>query len=91
MNIEPLESRARLEGDREHFNTERQGYVSKLIAFSRSVGELTTQVLQLGGKPQSGEALPKGSEDNGNVSETAFRDFGANEIQRDGGVDDTRT
>jgi hypothetical protein len=45
--------------DREAFDEERQRYVSQLMAHSRKVGELETQLLQLGA-PVSKKGLPEG-------------------------------
>jgi hypothetical protein len=41
-----------LQGEREKFHQEREGYVNKLIGFSRKVGELSTRLLQLGSPEQ---------------------------------------
>lgn len=43
-----------LQQDREHFVKEQDGFIAKLIKFTRKVGQLETQVLQLGGKPDVG-------------------------------------
>jgi hypothetical protein len=49
-----------LEKEREHFGTERQGYIQQLMGFSRKIGELETKLLQLEG-PESRENERLGS------------------------------
>jgi TraM recognition site of TraD and TraG len=48
-----------LKNERGLFDEERQRYVEKLMSFGRKLGELETQVLQLGVPPSS---LPNGAE-----------------------------
>jgi hypothetical protein len=50
-----------LQKERDSFNDERQKYVTNLMSFSRKVGELETQLRQLGAVSRSNE-LPQGSE-----------------------------
>jgi len=47
----------------ERLEKERGEFVEKLIGMSRYVGELETQVLQLGGAPRGDNSLPHGSEE----------------------------
>ena len=58
----------RLEKDREAFNEERQRYVAQLIGQSRKVGELESQLLQLGA-PVLKKEFPRGSEEFGSPRE----------------------
>ena len=51
----------------ERLEKERGQFVEKLVGMSRYVGELETQLLQLGGAPRSDRSLPKSSEDFGNA------------------------
>jgi hypothetical protein len=52
-----------LQKDRERIVGEREGYVRELMAQSRRIGELETQVLQLGAPVRaSSQSLPKGAE-----------------------------
>ena len=49
----------------ERLENERGQFVEKLIGMSRYVGELETQVLQLGGVPRGDKSLPNGAETTG--------------------------
>jgi len=46
----------------ERLEKEREKYVDQLVGMSRYVGELETQVHQLGGAPRGDRTLPQGSE-----------------------------
>lgn len=46
----------------ERLEKERGQFVEKLVGISRYVGELESQVLQLGGAPRGDNSLPQGSE-----------------------------
>jgi hypothetical protein len=52
----------------EKLESERGQQIQQLIEMSRHVGELQTQVLQLGGTPRSNRSLPNGSERDGNTA-----------------------
>jgi hypothetical protein len=54
----------------ERLEKERGQYVEQLVGMSRYVGELETQVLQLGGEPRGDRALPNGAEGFGKVPHT---------------------
>ena len=54
----------------EQLKTERGQYVEQLVGMSRYVGELETQVLQLGGAPRGDRALPHGAEGFGKAPHT---------------------
>ena len=54
----------------ERLEKERGQYVEQLVGMSRYVGELETQVLQLGGAPRGDRALPHGAEGFGKVPHT---------------------
>ncbi len=49
----------------ERLEKERTQFVEKLVGISRYVGELETQVFQLGGAPRGNNSLPNGSEADG--------------------------
>jgi hypothetical protein len=51
----------------ERLEKERGQYVEKLVGMSRYVGELETQVFQLGGEPRGDRTLPQRAEESGNV------------------------
>jgi hypothetical protein len=51
----------------ERLEKERGQYVEQLVGMSRYVGELETQVLQLGSAPRGDRALPNGAEGFGKV------------------------
>ena len=46
----------------EQLKTERVQHVEQLVGMGRYVGELETQLLQLGGAPRTDRSLPKNSE-----------------------------
>jgi hypothetical protein len=46
----------------EQLKTERVQHVEQLVGMSRYVGELESQLLQLGGAPRGDRSLPKTSE-----------------------------
>ena len=51
-----------LKKERNSFNEDRERYVGQLMSFSRYVGELETELLQLGGAPRGDLNLPHSSE-----------------------------
>jgi len=53
-----------LRKEREFFSEERQGYVEKLMNFSRQIGELKTTVLRLSGRPGEAARLETPSSEN---------------------------
>lgn len=53
----------------ERLEKERGQYVGQLVGMSRYVGELESQVLQLGGAPRGDRSLPHASEDGGSRSD----------------------
>lgn len=64
----------------ERLEKERGQFVEQLIGMSRYVGELETQMLQLGGAPRGDRSLPHSSEGGGNGSRSA--EGSAGETQR---------
>ena len=54
----------------ERLEKERGQYVQQLVGMSRYVGELETQVLQLGGAPRGDRTLPNGAESVGRMPRT---------------------
>ncbi len=63
----------------ERLEKERGQYVQQLVGISRYVGDLESQVLQLGGAPRGDRSLPQNSEGFriGSESENATRESGA--------------
>ena len=55
----------------ERLEKERGQYVEQLVGMSRYVGELETQVHQLGGAPRGDHTLPQGAESFGRMPRTA--------------------
>jgi hypothetical protein len=55
----------------ERLEKERGQYVQQLVGISRYVGELESQVLQLGGAPRGDRSLPQSTETFGNDSESS--------------------
>ena len=61
----------------ERLETDRTKTVEQLVGMSRYVGELETQLLQLGGAPRGDRSLPQGAEPFRNVRQDSNRDTGS--------------